>query len=93
MAVVLFRQETLLPPDDGRYALQGTVPHLSLSAVRRCFQRQGSSHLPPDNKLAAAPKKPEFRNYPTSDYKLIFAELQTEESRQYLLVTLTASVS
>lgn len=77
VAVVLFRQETFLPPDDGRYALQGPIPHLSFSAVNRCFQRQDSSRLPPDDKLAAAPKKPKFRDYSTSEHELDFAELQT----------------
>ena len=33
---VAFRQHTLLPLDDGLYALQPSIPHLSRSALHRC---------------------------------------------------------
>ena len=46
-AIVLFRQQTLLPLDDCLCALQATIPHLSRSALHRCFQRHGISRLPP----------------------------------------------
>jgi hypothetical protein len=43
---VAFRQHTLLPLDDCLYALQETIPHLSRSALHRCFQPHGVSRLP-----------------------------------------------
>jgi hypothetical protein len=43
---IAFRQHTLLPLDDCLYAFQGTIPHLSRSALHRCFQRHGVSRLP-----------------------------------------------
>src|SRR4029453_9446383 len=43
---VSFRKHTLLPLDDCLYALQATIPHLTRSALHRCFQRHGVSRLP-----------------------------------------------
>ena len=43
---VAFRRYTLLALDDCLYALQATIPHLSRSALHRCFQRHGISRLP-----------------------------------------------
>ena len=54
---VAFRQHTLLPLDDCLYALQETIPHLSRSALHRCFQRHGVSRLPLSEGGQAAPKK------------------------------------
>ena len=39
VAIVLFRQKTLLPPDDCLYALQEAIPHLRRSSLHRCLQR------------------------------------------------------
>ena len=62
-AIVLFRQQTLLPLDDCLYALQESIPNLSRSALHRCFQRHGISCLPPDEEAVAA-KKAKFKDYP-----------------------------
>ena len=43
---VAFRRHTLLPLDDCLYALQASIPHLTRSALHRCFQRHGISRLP-----------------------------------------------
>lgn len=43
---VAFRQHTLLPLDECLYALQPTIPHLSRSALHRCYQRHSISCLP-----------------------------------------------
>ncbi len=43
---VALRRHTLLALDDCLYALQATIPHLSRSALHRCFQRHGISRLP-----------------------------------------------
>lgn len=40
-----FRQHPLLALDDCLYALQATIPHLSRSALHRCFQCHGISRL------------------------------------------------
>ncbi len=47
-AIVAFRQYTLLPLDDGLYALQPSILHLTCtgSSLHRCFQRHGISRLP-----------------------------------------------
>ena len=45
-AVVATRRHTLLPLDDCLYALQPTIPHLTLSSLRRCLQRHRISRLP-----------------------------------------------
>ena len=42
---VAFRRHTLLPLDDCLYALQPSIPHLTRSALHRCLQRHGISHL------------------------------------------------
>lgn len=81
-AIVLFRQETLLPLDDCLYALQEVMPHLSRSALHRCFQRHGISRLPPAAEPAAGAKKALFKDYPLGYLHLDFAEIQTEEGKQ-----------
>jgi len=62
-AIILFRQQTLLPLDDCLYALQEAIPKLSRSALHRCFQRHGISRLPPGEEVAEAKKAP-FKDYP-----------------------------
>ena len=75
---VAFRQHTLLPLDDGRYALQETLPHLSRSALHRLFQRHGISRLPVPE--PAAPKK-KFTDCPIGYLHVDFAGVHTEEGR------------
>jgi transposase-like protein len=84
---VAFRQHTLLPLDDCLYALQETIPHLSRSALHRCFQRHGVSRLPLSEDGQAAPKK-KFKNYPIGYLHVDFAEVHTQEGRQYLFVAI-----
>jgi hypothetical protein len=79
---VAFRRHTLLPLDDCLYALQATIPHLSRSALHRCFQRHGISHLPLNEEGQSPPKK-KFKDYPIGYLHVDFAEVQTEEGRQY----------
>ena len=50
--IVAFRKHALLPLDDGLYALQETIPHLTRSALHRCLQRHGISRLPQMNDRA-----------------------------------------
>ena len=84
---VASRRHTLLPLDDCLYALQATILHLSCSALHRCFQRHGISRLPLNEDGQSPPKK-KFRDYPIGHLHIDFAEVQTEEGRQYLLVAI-----
>lgn len=43
--IVTFRKQSQLPLDDCLFALRIGVPHLSRSALHRCFQRHGVSRL------------------------------------------------
>ena len=85
---VAFRQHTLLPLDDCLYAWQETIPQLARSALHRCFQRHGVSRLPLTDEGQAPPKK-KFKDYPTPGYLHVdFAEVRTQEGRQYLFVAI-----
>jgi len=84
---VAFRQHTLLPLDDCLYALQATIPQLSRSALHRCFQRYGISRLPLSGDGQSPPKK-KFKDYPIGYLHVDFAEVQTEEGKQYLFVAI-----
>ena len=86
-AIVLFRQQTLLPLDDCLYALQEAIPHLRRSALHRCLQRHGISCLPPDEAVAGANKK-KFKDYPIGYLHVDFAEVRTEEGKQYLFIAI-----
>jgi hypothetical protein len=81
-----FRQHTLLPLDDGLYAWQPTIPHLSRSAVHRCYQRHGSSRLPEVE--SDKPAKKQFKKYPIGYFHIDMAEGRTEEGQLYLFVTI-----
>ena len=85
---VAFRRHTLLPLDDCLYALQATIPRLSRSALHRCFQRHGISRLPLSEDGQSPPKK-RFKDYPIGYLHVDFAEVQTEEGKQYLFVAST----
>jgi len=85
---VAFRRHTLLALDDCLYALQATIPHLSRSALHRCFQRHGISRLPLSEEGQSPPKK-KFKDYPIGYLHVDFAQqVQTEEGRQYLFVAI-----
>ncbi len=86
-AVVAFRRHTLLPLDDCLYALQATLSGLSRSALHRCFQRHGISRLPLADEGGNEPKK-KFKDYPIGYLHVDFAELHTEEGKQYLFVAI-----
>ena len=84
---VAFRSHTLLPLDDCLYTLQTTIPHLSRSALPRCFQRYGISRLPLGEDGQSPPKK-KFKDYPIGSLPVDFAEVQTAEGRQYFFVAI-----
>jgi hypothetical protein len=83
---VAFRKHTLLPLGDCLYALQPTIPHLSRSALHRCYQRHGISRLPDVEGDKA--KKKKFRNYPIGYFHIDIAEVRTEEGKLYLFVAI-----
>ena len=62
-AIILFRQQTLLPLDHCLYALQKAIPNRSRSALHRCLQRHGISRLPLGGE-GVQPKKAPFKDYP-----------------------------
>src|SRR3954451_9835032 len=82
--VVAFRKHTLLPLDDCLYALQATIPHLTRSALHRCFQRHGISRLPEVEGDKTAKKA--FKRYPPGYFHIDIAEVRTEEGQLYLFV-------
>ena len=84
---VAFRRHTLLALDDCLYALQATILYLSRSVLHRCFQRHGISRLPLNEDGRNLPKK-KFKDYPMGYLHVDFAEVQTEEGRQYLFVAI-----
>jgi hypothetical protein len=79
---VAFRQHMLLPLDEYLYALQQTIPRLTRSALPHCFQRHGGSRLPISQKGRSAPKK-NVKDYPLGYLHVDFAEVRTQEGRQY----------
>ena len=85
--VVAFRQYPLLPLDDCLHALQAIIPQLSRSALHRCFQRHGISRQPLNDDGQSLPKK-KFKDYLIGYLHVDFAEIRTEEGRQYLFVAI-----
>lgn len=79
---VAFRRHTLLPLDYFLYALQAMIPCLTCSALYQYFQRHGISHPPLTEDWLNVPKK-KFKDYPIGYLRVDFAEMQTEEGRQY----------
>jgi hypothetical protein len=83
---VAFRRHTLLPLDDCLYALQDSLPHLTRSALHRCYQRHGISRLPEVE--GDKPAKSKFKKYPLGYFHMDIAEVHTEEGRLYLFVAI-----
>src|ERR687889_2105280 len=84
--VVAFRRHTLLPLDDGLYALQATIPHLTRSSLHRCLQRHGISRLP--EVTGDKPAKKKFKSYPIGYFHIDIAEVHTEQGRLHLFVAI-----
>jgi len=83
---VAFRKHTLLPLDDCLYSLQATIPHLSRSALHRCFQRHGISRLP--QMKEEGKKKKKFKAYPIGYLHIDIAEVSTAEGKVYMYVAI-----
>ncbi len=83
---IAFRKHTLLPLDDCLYALQATIPHLSRSALHRCFSRHGINRLP--DAEGDKPVKKKFKKYPIGYFHIDTAEVRTEEGKLYLFVAI-----
>jgi transposase InsO family protein len=85
-ACVAFRKYTLLPLDDCLYALQASIPHLTRSALHRCFQRHQISRLPEIE--GEKPSRKKFKSYPIGYIHVDIAEVQTSEGKLYLFVAI-----
>jgi transposase-like protein len=79
--MVAFRKHTLLPLDDCLYALQGTLPHLTRSALHRCLQRHGISRLP--DMAGEQPAKKQFKSSALGSFHSEIAEVHTAEGQLY----------
>jgi hypothetical protein len=77
--IVTCRRHTLLPLDDGLYALQSTIPRLTRSALHRCLMRHGISRLPAIE--GDTPQKKQFKPYPIGYFHIDIAEVRTEEGK------------
>jgi transposase InsO family protein len=84
--VVAFRRHTLLPLDEGLYALQATLAHLTRSSLHRCLQRHGISRLPETD--GDKPQRSRFKRYPIGFVHVDLAEVHTEQGRLYLFVAI-----
>ena len=85
-AVVAFRKHTLLPLDDCLYSLQDSIPHLTRSALHRCFQRHGISRLP--RLEASGPPRRKFKIYPIGYFHIDLTEVRTAQGKLYLFVAI-----
>ena len=83
--IVAFRRHTLLPLDDGLYALQPTIPHLTRSSPHRCLQRHGISRLP---EVEGDKPKKKFKRYPIGYFHVDVAEVRTAEGKIRLFVAI-----
>ena len=92
--VVAFRRHTLLPLDDCLYALQATIPHLTLSSMNSCLQRHGISRLPETD--GDKPQRSRFKRHPIGFFHIDveprgspgIAEVRTEQGKLHLFVTI-----
>ena len=85
--IVAFRRHPLLPLDDCLYALQATIPHLTLSFLHRCLERHGISRLP-EVQGRCKPGKKKFQRYPIGYFHIDLAEVRTAEGKLYLFVAI-----
>jgi len=81
-----FEPSTLLPLDNCLYALQASIPHLTRSALHRCFQRHEISRLPDIE--GDKSKRQRCKRYPIGFFHLDIAEVQTAEGKLYLFVAI-----
>ncbi len=84
--IVAFRKHTLLPLDDCLYALQPTIPHLTLSSLHRCLQRHGITRLPEVE--GDKPDKRKFKRYPLGYVHIDIAEVRTEQGKLHLFMAI-----
>jgi hypothetical protein len=83
-AIVAFRRNMLLPPDDCLYARQLSVPHPTRSALHRRLQRHGISRLPDVEE--GKPGRQKFKRHPIRFFHFDIAEVRAAKGRLYLFV-------
>jgi hypothetical protein len=81
---VTFRRQILLPRDNGLYAWQDSLPHLTRSTVHRCDQPHGLSRLPEVE--GDKPAKRKFQQYPLGDFPITMVEVHTADGLLSLVV-------
>jgi hypothetical protein len=86
--IMTFRRHMLLPLDDCLYALQSTIPYLTLSALLHCLKRHAISRLPEIE--GDKPQKKQFKPYPIGYFHIDMAEVRSAEGKLSLLVPLAA---
>ncbi|AKO18430.1 transposase [Xanthomonas oryzae pv. oryzicola] len=86
VAIVAFRQHTLLPLDDCLYALQPSIAHLRRSSLHRCLQRHGISRLP--DITTEKPARKRFKRYPIGYFHIDIAAVQTSQGKLYFFVAI-----
>jgi hypothetical protein len=84
--LVAFRKHPLWPIDECLSAWQAALPHLTRSALHRCWQRHGISR-PPDM-AGEQPTKQKFKSYPIGYCHRDSAEVRTEEGQLSLFVAI-----
>ena len=62
------------------------IPHLSRSALHRCFSRPGINRLPDIE--SDKPVKKKFKKYPIGNKHIDIAEVRTQEGKLYLFVAI-----
>lgn len=85
---VAFRKHTLLPLDDCLYSLQATIPHLTRSALHRCFQRHGISRLADLREKTQCVAKKKFRSYPIGYFHIDLTEVRAAQGKLQLFVAI-----
>ncbi len=83
--IVAFHLHTLLPLDDGLFALQPTITRLTRSSLHRCLQRHGISRLP---EVGDKPAKRKVKRHPIGFFHIDIVELRTAEGKLQLFVAI-----
>ena len=84
-----FRRHTLLPLDDCLDARQATIPHLSRSALHRCFQRHGIRRLPLSEN-GQSPQRSNSRTTPSATCTSILPKYRPKKASRTSSWPLTA---
>ncbi len=82
--IVAVRKRRQQPLDDGLYALQTAIPHLTRSSLHHCPRRQAICRLPDFE--GSKPEKMKFKNCSIGLFPIDLAVVQNAEGKFYLNV-------